>query len=57
MTFLCENCDREILENSLENLDKEPDLGNKIKRYTININKLDEVHEILNIYITIYNKD
>ena len=57
MTFLCEKCDREILENPLEYLDKEPELGNKIKRYIINIIKLDEVDKIINNYITIYKKD
>ena len=57
MTFLCENCDREIFENPFEYEDHYPDLGNKIKRYTNNNIKLDEVGEILNNYITIYNKD
>ena len=52
MTSLCENCDREILENPLEYLDKERDLGNKIIRYTINNSKLDEVDKIINNYIT-----
>ena len=57
MTMLCENCDREILDNPSYYLDKEPHLGNKIKRYTINNIELDKIDEILNNYITIYNKD
>ena len=58
MTFLCGNCDREILENPFEYEDHYPDLGNKIKRYINNNNiKLDEVDKIINNYISIYNKD
>ena len=56
MTMLCENCEEEILGNPIQYLDKEPGLGNKIKRHTINNNELDKVDEILNIYITIYGK-
>ena len=57
MTFLCENCDTEILANPLENLDKAPVLGSRIKRYTINNIKLDDVDKISNNYITIYKKN
>ena len=57
MTMLCDICDREIFDNRLQNLNKEPDLGNKIKRYTINNIEFDKVDEILNNYITNYNKD
>ena len=57
MTMLCENCDREILDNPLQYLDKEPDSSNKIKRDIFNNIELDKVDEIVNSYITIYNKD
>ena len=57
MTFLCEICDRKILDNAIQHPNKEPDLENKIKSYTHKNIKLDEVGEILNIYITIYTKD
>ena len=57
MTFLCENCDREINGNPIEYLNKEAHLGNKIKRYIVNNIKLDEVDKIIKNYITIYNKD
>ena len=57
MTFLCEYYDREILGNPFEYEDHYPDIGNKTKRYTNNNNKLEEVGEIKNNYITIYNKD
>ena len=51
MTMLCENCDREIINNPLQYLDKEPDLGNKITRYTFNNIEMDKFDEILNKYI------
>ena len=57
MTFLSENCDRKILENPLQYEVHYPESGNRIKRYTNNTIKLDEVSEILNNDITIYNKD
>ena len=41
----------------IQYLNNELDLGNKIIRYTINNIKTDDVDEILNDYITIYNKD
>ena len=56
MTFLCLNSDREIIEYALVQ-DHLPDSGNKIKKYTINNLRFDEVDEIFNNYITIYNKD
>ena len=56
MTFLCLNCDRDKIEYSIKS-DHLPDLGNKIKIYTINIIEFDKVDEILNNYISIYNKD
>ena len=55
--MLCEKCDREILNKLIQYLDKEPDLGIKIYRYTITNIGVDKVDEILNNYITIYNKD
>ena len=48
MTMLCENCDREIPNNPIQYLDKEPHLGNKINRYSINNVELDKVDEIMN---------
>ena len=56
MAFLCLNCDRDIIENSFK-YDHLPDLGNKIKNYTIKNIEFDEVDEIINNYITIYKKD
>ena len=56
MTFLCSNCDREIKEFVIK-YGYSPDLGNKIKKYTTNNIKFDEVDEILNSYIAIYIKD
>ena len=55
--MLCENCDREILNNPIQYLDTQADLGNEIKKYTINTIEMGKVDEILNNYITIYNKD
>ena len=57
MTFLCEICDREILDNLPRYLYKESDSGNKIKNYTVDNIKLDEVEETIKNYITIYNGD
>ena len=57
MTMLCGNCDIEILDNPLEYLEKEPDLGNKINRYTINNIEFNKFDEILHKNIKIYNKD
>ena len=56
MTFLCLNCDREKIEYSIKN-NHLRDLGNKIKKYTINDIEFDKVDEKLNSYISIYNKD
>ena len=56
MTFLCLNCQRDKFEYSIKK-DHLPDLGNKIKKYTINKIEFNKVDEILNNYITIYNKE
>ena len=57
MGILCSSCDREILDNPLIYLEKEPDLSNKLNRYTINNIELDNFGEILHKYIKIYIKD
>ena len=56
MTFLCLNCDRDNIEYYFK-YGHLPDLRNKIKKYTIKNIEFDKVDEILNNYITIYNKD
>ena len=56
MTFLCLNFDREVIEYAFLH-NHLLDLGNKFKKYTINNIGFDEVDEILNIYITISNKN
>ena len=57
MTTLCENCDREILNNPLQYLDKESVLGSMITRYSFNNIEFYKFDEILNKYIIIYKKD
>ena len=57
MTFVCENCDKEILQIPVEYEALSLVLGKKIKRYTNNDIKLDEVDKTLNIYIAFYKKD
>ena len=62
MSFLCEVCDRSIIENESEYNNYLATLRKKdgkilYKKYTINNISWDEVNKILNDYISTYNKN
>ena len=62
MSFLCELCDRSIIENQSECMNylatmlKKNDKSSS-KRYTINNINLDEVDKTLNDYVTLHKKN
>ena len=61
MSFLCEVCDRSIIENQSEYMNYLATMRKKndkslYKNYTINNINLDEIDKILHHYITTHNK-